>query len=188
MECNFHSVPRLALGVFLAASSVGFLGGATLERLTLEEMVDKSTAIVRGRIGGSNTFAKGSMLYTSFQVQVLEQWKGQPLATIAVASPGGVSGAVRQYYPGVPRLVEGREYVLFLWTGPSGVTQVIGFTQGVFALPKNASGEVMAVRTPSTETLLDSRTGHVVRDERLSMRLRDLSARISTHLGRGSSR
>lgn len=161
---------------------------ATLERLSLDEMINKSTSIVRGRVTGSYAALRGSVVYTHLGIQVLEQWKGAKQALVEVIVPGGSAGGIRQSFSGVPHLEEGKEYVLFLWTGRSGSTQIIGFTQGVFNLAKNAGGESMAVRAASTETMLEPGTGRVVKDECIEMPLRDLSARISTAGANGAVR
>ncbi len=163
------------------------LQSATLERLTLDDMIEKSTAIVRGRITGSHTEAKGNILYTRYQMQVAERWKGPQQASVEFLVPGGTSGRVRQVYSGAPKLVEGTEYLIFLWTSQrTHSTFVVGFTQGLFNLPKDASGVSMAVREPSSEMMLEPGTGRVVRDERIEMRLRDMSTRISNNLAGGA--
>ena len=163
------------------------LPAATLERLTIEDLIEKSTAIVRGRVAGSYTAMQGSLVYTHLQIDVLERWKGSERKSLDVVVPGGVSGGVRQSFPGVPRLAAGKEYVLFLWTGRSGLTHILGFTQGVFELPKEA-GEDMAVRPPITETMLEPGTGQVVRDEGIRMRLHEMRQRVHSQLARGASR
>lgn len=163
------------------------LQGATLERLTLDDMIEKSTAIVRGKITGSYTEAKGNIIYTRYQMRVEERWKGPEQATVEFVVPGGTAGRVRQTYSGAPKLVEGNEYLIFLWSSSrTHLTHVMGFTQGLFTVPKDAAGVSMAVREPSAEMMLEPGTGRVVRDERIEMRLRDMSTRISGSLAGGA--
>ena len=52
---------------------------------------------------------------------------------------GGVAGGIRQSVSGAPELKPGQEYVLFLWTSRSGLTQVIGLSQGLFQLSEEGS-------------------------------------------------
>lgn len=156
---------------------------ATLERLTLDDMIAKATAIVHGRVTGSAAAYRGTVIYTHFKVNILEQFKGATLSTADVLVPGGTVNGVRQTYPGAPQLTVGQEYVLFLWTSSSGATYTIGFTQGVFTLPKDSSGQAIAVRAPSTETILDPVTGNPVKDEPIRMPLAKLTAYISASLG-----
>jgi hypothetical protein len=159
---------------------------ATLERLSLDDMIQRSTAIVRGRVTGAYSAFRGSLIYTHYRVQISERWKGGAQSGIEVSVPGGVSGGLRQSYAGVPRLSEGKEYVFFLWTGQTGVTEIIGYTQGLFELPKkNAANVPRAYRAASMETMLDRETGRPVEDEPLDMSLEELSARIARVLSQG---
>jgi hypothetical protein len=169
---------RFSLGLLFALS----LAGATLERLSFEDMIEKSTAIVRGRVAGSYDAFRGQLIYTHYRIEILERWKGPQQASVEVMVPGGSVGAVRQSYSGAPQLKRGQEYVLFLWTGRSGTTQVIGFTQGLFQLSKSGGQDWIALRPAATETMLEPGTGRVVRDEPLRMRLQELSSRISRTL------
>lgn len=177
-------MPFRALSLVLAAC---LANAATLEKLTLDEMIEKSTAIVRGRVLAPSTSVRGSVLYTHFPVEVLEQWKGQPARQAEVMVPGGSRGSLHQHFPGAPSLVTGKEYVLFLWTGRSGAAQVIGFTQGVFDI-RDSAGEPTAHRAASSEALVDLRTGRMVRDEPLQMKLAELRARVGEKLAGGATR
>ena len=156
---------------------------ATLERLTLDDMIAKSTAIVRGQVTGTATAYRGTVIYTHFKVNVSEQFKGAAMSTADVLVPGGTVNGIRQTYPGAPQLVVGQEYVLFLWTSHSGATFTLGFTQGVFTLPKDSSGHVVAVRAPTTETILDPATGNPVKDQPIRIPLAQLTTYISSSLG-----
>lgn len=150
---------------------------ATLEKLSLEEMAQKSTAIVRGRATASRTAVRGPVIYTIYQVQVAEQWKGPAASQVDVAVPGGAMGGLRQSFSGAPKLQEGTEYVLFLWTGRNGLTQVIGLSQGKFELAKDTKGIKTASRAASTEQMLDA-TGAPVSDTPVRMSLQELDQRI----------
>jgi hypothetical protein len=168
---------RLALGVAIGLVQ---LSGATLERLSLDDMVAQSTAIVQGRIASSSAAYRGTVIYTDYKVSVIEQWKGKSGGTLDVLVPGGISNGVRQTYPGAPEFTIGQQYVLFLWTSPStGATYTLGFTQGVFALPQSTSGATMAVRAASMETMLDPKTGQVVKDQPINMPLSQLISIIT---------
>jgi hypothetical protein len=174
-------VSAAALGLLLAGVA-GLLPAATLERLSFEDMVAKSTAIVRGSVISSQASAERAGVITRYGIQVAERWKGTVRDLETVVSPGGEAGGIRQIFPGAPRLTEGKEYVLFLWTGPSGVTQILGFTQGVFELPASPKSEAIAVREAAGEMLLDPATGQPVAGERLAIGLRELRTRIRSQL------
>ncbi len=159
---------------------------ATLERLSLEEMAAKSTAIVRGRVAASWAAAHGPLIYTHYTIRVTERWKGPAAAQIEVVVPGGTAGGLRQSFSGVPKLSAEGEYVLFLWTGPSGLTHIIGLTQGVFDIQRDSAGALIAARAAASETLLDPATGRPVQQEPLRLRLEELGRRVRTTLGAGA--
>ncbi|SRR5581483_686694 len=160
------------------------LSATTLERLTLEEMSQRSTAVVRARIVGAHAAYRETDIYTYVQLQVLETWKSPGHPVVEVAVPGGAVNGVRQIAAGAPELKVGQEYVLFLWTSRSGLTQVIGLSQGVFKISQDASGAALAQRPAAAELMLD-RSGHPVKDSVVSLDARDLHARVLRALGAG---
>ena len=78
---------------------------------------------------------------------------------------------------GAPQLTLGEEYIFFLLTSPSGLTQVIGLSQGLFRVEQDASGNTVVGRGAVSDLMLD-RTGRVVGDQAVSMRLTELRTRI----------
>jgi hypothetical protein len=150
------------------------LSATTLEQLTLADMTRQSTTIVRARVTGSRTAYQGSAIYTYFQLEVLETWKGKGAPEVAI--PGGVVDGIRQIVNGAPQLEIGQEYVLFLWTSRSGLTQIIGLSQGRFHI----SGD-MIQRPPASELMLD-RSGRPVESQAISLRVQDLRAQVSQAL------
>ena len=157
--------------------------GATLERLSLEEMTARSTSIVRGKVEGSWAAFSGPVIYTHFKIRVTERFKGPPQASVEIVVPGGVANNLRQSFSGVPEFAAGDEYVFFLWTGRDLLTQVIGLTQGLFSLAKDNAADPMATRPASRELMFERRTGQPVKDQTLVMRMSELRARINTTLG-----
>jgi len=173
--------------VLLLAMSVAALPAATLEQLSLDDVITKSTAIVRGTVSGATTSYLGPVLYTHYSIQVTERLKGSGREGTDVAVPGGTAGNVRQTFPGAPSLKAGDEYVLFLWTGSSGITQIIGLTQGLFTLSaSSASADRVATRAAASELMLDHATGHPVKDQTVVMNWSDLRSRITTALNGGA--
>jgi len=179
------SRPLIRLAAVIGIVAPGFVVpslATTLERLTLDDMTQKSTAIVRVRVTGSRSLALGADIYTHFHLQVLETWKSSGQAITEVAVPGGVVRGIRQSVLGAPELTPGQEYVLFLWTGRSGLTQVMGLSQGVFKLSEESSGGGVAMRPAAPELVLD-RSGKAVEDRPVSIPLQDLRARVQQTLG-----
>ncbi len=157
---------------------------ATLERMSLEEMTAKSTAIVRAKAISSSTEFLGSTIYTRTRFQILERWKGPEGTTVDVSEPGGRVGGVTQNYSGVPRFTTGQEVILFLWTGPSGRTQVIGLSQGVLQVERPAAGEAEVSREPSGEAVLAPGTLEPVAEAGIRMPLTHLVTRMRGTLDR----
>lgn len=179
-------MPRLRLASALLLFS-GMLAGSTLERLTLDEMIGKSTDIVRGRILDTRVMERGPVLYTVYRIQVAERWKGKDAGSLEVAVPGGNTAVLRQNFSGAPKMVRGAEYVLFLWKGTSGIVHVIGLSQGVFDLKADSAGLLRAVRGPIQEKMLNA-AGQSVTDAGIDMQLTDLRQRVESTLSRGARR
>lgn len=156
---------------------------ATLERLSLNDMIAQSTSIVRGKVTSSYAAFSGPVIYTHYSVQVLETLKGSAAGTVDVAVPGGTVGNLRQSFGGAPGLQEGDQYVFFLWTSKSGLTQVIGLTQGLFSIGQDGGTDPTTTRKASRERMIDPATGKPVNDQTLVMRLSQLRARIGSRLG-----
>lgn len=171
----------MAAGLAILAS----VSATTLQELSLDDMIQQSTGIVRARVTGSRSALRGQNIYTYYRLQVLETPKTDPAASgrdIEVAVPGGAVNGVRQVAVGSPELAAGSEYVVFLWTGKSGLTQIIGLSQGLFHVRKNASGDLELSR-PAADDLMIDRNGHRVADEAVGMRWSELRARIRRDLG-----
>jgi hypothetical protein len=161
------------------------LAGATLEQLSLDDMIQKSTAIVRGSVALSRTEASGPVIYTHYIVRVTENFKGNSQGAVDVAVPGGTANNMRQTFPGSPQFKIGDDYVFFLWTGRSGLTQIIGLTQGLFALSPGSGDTPTVTRAASQEVMLEKGTGRQVKDQTIVMTLADLRARIAAPLNGG---
>jgi hypothetical protein len=166
-------------GALLA--SLGLLSGTTLQQLSMDDMIRKSTEIVRGKVHCTGAALRGSTVYTSYRVQVSEQWKGAPSAQIDFAVPGGSSNGIRQTYAGAPSMDDGQDLVLFLWTSKSGLRQVIGLSQGLFNLTQTSNGQIFVTRGAATETMVGL-NGQPVLDADFSMPLSDLRMRVANTL------
>ncbi len=168
-----------ALAIFVCFTGAWVPAEATtLQQLSLSEMAQKATAIVRAKVTGSVEVLRGTDVYTVYQLATLETVKapnGVKAADVAV--PGGVAGGLRQVVAGAPVLRAGQEYVLFLWTSRSGLTQLMGMTQGLFAVERTTEGDVLATRAAAGEQMLDG-AGHGIRDEALSMPWAELKSRV----------
>src|SRR5438552_1969985 len=117
-------------------------------------------------VTGSSAALVGSNIYTYYHLEVSEMWKGAPASQLEVAVPGGSLKGQRHAVAGAPTFVIGDEYVLFLWTSRSGLTQVIGLSQGSFSVKADASNTLLLLRPAIAESMLD-KNGRVVEDQPL---------------------
>jgi hypothetical protein len=162
--------------LLLAGLAAGFVPAATLQQLSIDQMTQSATAIVRARVTGSTASLTGSTIYTHYKLQIEETWKGFPVTEVMV--PGGVAGGYRQTFPGVPGLEVGTEYVLFLWTSQTGITHLVGLGQGLFSVTKQTDGSMQVSRPQLGETILDA-AGRQVRDQAVRMQLSEMKTGIS---------
>src|SRR5580698_3869336 len=158
-------------------------GATTLLQLSMNDMIQQSTSIVRAKVTASNGAFRGRDIYTYYQLQILETVKsGAAQPALQVAVPGGVAAGVRQPVAGAPTLTVGGEYILFLWTSRSGLTQVIGLSQGLFSVipstaPSATPGDSTVVRPAATATMLDA-NGNVASDQTVKLMWSELRTRI----------
>ena len=178
---------RIVLSLLCLAACLAPLPAAILERLSLDELTQQSTSIVRARAVSSYAEFRGSMIYTHWKLQVVDKWKGLDRSTLEVLIPGGRTRELHQDVAGAPKLLTGKEYLLFLWTSKSGSTYITGLSQGVFELSKNTSGEWMVSRGASGEPMLDRVTWTLVKDENIQMRYSEITSRVSG-IAQGGSR
>jgi len=151
-------------------------GATTLERLSQDQLIQKSNLIVRCKAISSSSTLRGRIIFTVHRLQVIESLKGTVPATLEVSVPGGELNGMRQTFPGAPQMSGGQEYVAFIWTSARGVNQIIGLHQGLFDV-KSVSGSLVISRGISDAEMVD-RDGRTVADAPVSMRLDDLRTRV----------
>jgi hypothetical protein len=174
---------RASVIVAILSASAALSPATTLQRLSLEDLARESTAVVRGRVVAERAERAGALVYTVARIEVTAAWKGGDAESLEVSSPGGVWQGSEQRFPGAPRLVPGRDYVLFLWQGPSGRVQPTGFSQGVFEVFEDADGRSRVRREAvSEELLLPDAGGPQAASERLDLPLSELDAVVGKAL------
>ena len=165
------------LGV-LALAAVGSLQATTLQILSVDDMVAKSSLIVRARPTPVSNFQRSGIIYTSYRLEVSAALKGNPGATLQVAVPGGNYQGLQQAVAGSPGLQAGNEYVLFIWTAPSGSNYIVGLSQGLFEVHTNASGAVVRTRGPADAKTIDA-AGSAGAGSGATLLLSDLQTKIA---------
>jgi hypothetical protein len=172
------------LGVFAILALP--LPATTLQQLTLPSLTAQCTSIVRGNLQPSYTDLRGSVIFTHYNLQVTDMWKGATTRQLDVAVPGGTLNGMHQVYSGAPTFVPGQDYILFLWTSRSGLTQVMGLSQGLFSV-NSASGVPTVARAATNQNLLTA-SGQSISDTNFSMSLASFRATINQMLsGQGAA-
>jgi hypothetical protein len=156
-------------------------GATTLLKMSMNDLILQSTAIVRAKITGSRTAAVGKDIFTYYELQVSDTLKSSAILPAEFAVPGGVYGNLRQIGIGSPEFTQGQEYVLFLWTSHSGMTQVIGLTQGMFNLTQDISGATVLNRPAIDDQMLD-KAGKPVTDKAVTMKWSEFRSMIAKTL------
>jgi hypothetical protein len=175
-------VKRCLIFAMVLASWISPSRGATLERLSFDDMINRSSMIVLGKVTASWAAFSGSVIYTHYQVQVSEQFKGASRTSVEVMTPGGTVNGLHQSFSGSPVLNTGDEFVFFLWTSKTGITWITGLTQGLFSVAGATGTDRMATRAASRELMLDPQTSRPVKDTVLAMKLSDLRSQIAATL------
>lgn len=168
---------RILLSILASVALATPAGATTLLKMSMNDLITQSTAIVRAKVTSSRTTAVGQDIYTYYQLQVSDALKQGAILPAEVAVPGGVYGNLRQIGIGSPVLTPGQEYVLFLWTNRSGVSQLIGLSQGMLSLTQDATGALVLNRPAITDQMLD-KSGKPVTDAAVSVKWTDLRALI----------
>lgn len=180
---------QLALTLALLALVAGLVGATTLQQLSMDEMIQKSTSVVRGRIMGVSVTSRSGDIFTVYQVRVLESLKGssQPGQSVEISVPGGELNGVRQPVAGAPSFTTGDDYVLFLWKGRSGVNQVMGLSQGMYSVKQDGTGNAVLLRPATTETMVD-KSGTLIKDQPSMMKLSELRDHMQSLQTTGANR
>jgi len=165
---------RSILVVWLAALP---LMATTLEQLSVDQMVQRSTAIVRGKVLDSSSRMFGRVICTVYRVQVTERLKGSTPTIVEVAVPGGTHQGLRLTFPGTPKPAPGTEYVFFLWQGTTGTNVILGLSQGLFDIVKSANGDVILSRGATSADFVDGK-GLPVTDHGMRISMRELAQKL----------
>src|SRR5260370_12396526 len=108
---------RILCGPLVLAALLAPIHASTLLQLTLDDMIGKSTMIVRGKVQ-QQTYAdfQGHMIWTHYTLEVSETFKGSPVRQLDIVVPGGNSKGIQQTYSGTPPFSINQHFVIFLCT------------------------------------------------------------------------
>lgn len=109
--------------------------GSTVLGLSISDLAARSDRVVLAMVGRVQPYAD-RLVRSRIDLEVVEDWKGEGPARVALDQPGGVLPGMGTLVFGMPRFQEGEEYVLFLSdAGPFG-THVVGLAQGAFRVER----------------------------------------------------
>ena len=120
-------------GLMLALALPRSLDASVVIPATLDELAGEADVIVHARVARVDARQAPGTLRVERVVTlaVVRALKGSPGEALQLVLPGGTYGRYRTVMPGVPEVAEGEEAVLFLRPSPTGVTHLVGFSQGV---------------------------------------------------------
>ena len=152
---------RIVLSVFLVGLVASSAGATTLVRMSLEQLAQASTDIVRGHVASQETRwnETNTQIVTFTTIAVQQRMKGRAPATVVVEQPGGTVGNIRSRVPGTVRFHPGEDYVLFLEPARPNSSRhlVVGMMQGAYRIYRDA--------TTNEERLIQPLSRYVDRDQ-----------------------
>lgn len=146
-----YKTKLLGLGIagLLWAFSVN---ATTLLKMSPEEMAKDADVIVLGSCISAATERANGQLVTVVKIAVDESLKGSSAATLNMAIPGGIDTSraipVAVTVPGAPSVYADENVLLYLKHSAvvAGAYDVVGFSQGVYEVVVNASGQKMVAQ------------------------------------------
>lgn len=124
----------------LVAAMSGWVLGAQIRPLTVEDLATRAAGICHGRVEAVEVAREASGNFvTRIEIATQSIWKGSPTNRIMVTQPGGTLGTRRVVIPGAPTFAPGEEVVLFLSLNPRGEWLTLDLAQGKFSVERNGS-------------------------------------------------
>jgi hypothetical protein len=181
MQTQRLSLPLLTALFFSVGPHVSPAPSATLEKLSNDRLIAESTEIVRATVLYCANEFRRPLIYTICELNVTERLKGPAASRVQVAIPGGVAAGYRQTIEGAPTLQRNAEYLFFLWQGKSGLKQIMGLSQGMMNVVRNADGSLELVRAKSEDRMVDA-NGKPIEDSPFAMRYNEMAAKVRAKL------
>jgi hypothetical protein len=127
----------LLVGLILFCS---FSSATTVQRLTLDDLVQKAQSIIHGKVRTVRTHwsTDGKIILTTYTIDIEETIKGNSAKSLEVTTIGGKIGDLTLYVSGMPAFDAGESAVVFLERS-AGYSTVVGLSQGKFTV---TNGEV----------------------------------------------
>lgn len=148
MKCRLKNLALSVLGLLL----VGSAGATTLMQMSPGDMAVSADAIVIGNcVSAESRRADGSVM-TVVEISVDEMLKGDSVSRVSMVIPGGIDTSrpvpVAVIFPGAPSVVRDEKVLLFLNESKvvSGAYDVVGFSQGVYEVVEDSTGNQLVAQ------------------------------------------
>jgi hypothetical protein len=163
--------------------------GTTLEKLSIQRMVDLAQEIVRARCVSSSARWDHGEIWTFTTFAIVETWKGSASMEVTVRLLGGTMGPLTSNVSGAPRFRSGEEVILFLEPTKRGDLTVVSWEQGTFriGLDRRSKAEVVTQDTAGFETF-DPRTKLFEATGIHGLPLEDFRARVQAAVAESARR
>ena len=151
-QSHIRGSAKLSWMVLLFLGTVFVAKGTTFARLSISQMTQAASAIVRARCVANSAVEVSGEIWTLTTFDVQETWRGALPARITVRLLGGTSGNLTSHVAGIPRFRPGEQVILFLArtkhflaTTNGGDFSVVSWQQGTFRIQRDrGTGEELA--------------------------------------------
>lgn len=141
---------KLTLLTLLTLLVPSLVPATTVETVTFEALVKGADRIFRGEVVAIESFRadlRGNRrIRTRVAFAVDDTLKGRGVSVV-LEFLGGTVGDLTQDVMGMPRFAVGESYVVFARDGDRWVNPIVGFTQGLFRVSRDARDGTLRVLT-----------------------------------------
>jgi hypothetical protein len=130
------------LAIFVASLMAAPASATTLVRMSLNQLAEASTEIIRGHVVSQETLWNPghTRIYTYTTLALDQTYKGNPPSLLVVQQPGGQIGNVHVFVAGTIQFHPQAGYVLFLERSPADPSKFlpVGMLQGAYRIYRDA--------------------------------------------------
>ena len=135
----------LPLAMLMAILFAASASATTLVRMSLDQLAEASTEIIRGHVVSQQTLwnPQHTRIYTYTTLALDQTYKGNPPSLPVVQQPGGTIGKVRVFVAGTVQFHAQASYMLFLERSGADPSKflLVGMMQGAYRIYRDAETE-----------------------------------------------
>jgi hypothetical protein len=132
----------LLLAILVAMLIAASTPATTLVRMSLDQLAEASTEIIRGHVVSQQTLwnPQHTRIYTYTTLALDQTYKGNPPSFPVVQQPGGTIGKVRVFVAGTVQFHAQASYMLFLERSGADPSKflLVGMMQGAYRIYRDA--------------------------------------------------